>query len=57
MFMMEYNVNTLGLAEIGTKSILWPGKGEFLMYIKFKQAGVQGRTGASCSKNSQYQRL
>lgn len=57
MFKIEYNLNTLGLAEIGTKNLLWPGKREFIVYIKVKQTGVQGRTGVSCSKNSQYQRL
>lgn len=57
MFKIEYNVNTLGLAEIGTESLLWPDKGEFLVYIKVKQAGVQGTAVANCSKNSQHQRL
>lgn len=47
MFKIAYNVNTLGLAENGTESLLWPDKGEFLVYIKIKQARVQGRTGAN----------
>ena len=34
--MIAYNVNTLGLAEIGTERLLWPDKEEFLMYIKVK---------------------
>lgn len=57
MFEIEYNVNTLGLAEISTKSLLWPDKGEFLVYIKVKQAGVQGRTGAIAVKTPSCQRL
>lgn len=42
MSKIVYNVNTFGLAEIGAKSLLWPDKEEFLMYIKVKQAGARG---------------
>lgn len=41
MSKIVYDVNPSSLAEIGTQSLLWPDKEEFLMYIKVKQAGAQ----------------
>lgn len=42
MSKIAYNVNALGLAEIGTESLLWPDKEEFPTYIKVKRAGAGG---------------
>lgn len=50
MFKIEYNLNTLGLAEIGTKNLLWPGKREFIVYIKVKRLEYKGELGSAAVK-------